>query len=404
MPGSTMIRALIVTAIAVWPLAGCGSAPPTGPTTPSATLAVSAVTPVTGSTAGGTTITIAGTAFTSDATVTVGGTAATAVTLSGSTSLTAVTPAHSAGAGSVIVTAGGKTATAATGFTFVAPSGANLPPAITNVRSTGTRPNQASGFADIGETITLSATVTDVETAASGLTFGWTVPQGTVTGTGSTATWTLPAIVAGTPTTLTATLTVTETYTESGVSHRNVSTGALPVSVHDSQNEILNMGQDFLELFSQSQYTADQVLHNFSTTCDGGGGRADEYSDVVDNRTYYLELPGWTVAKVPPATFNFAGRCAFRNRRADACARFSVHWYDRLIRTDPDDPTRPVGSLGETSGIDYVTAVLEGDRWRLCHSDYSANERPEFLTGFAKMLFRKHGGDPPLLRGGLIER
>jgi len=390
--GSVLTRALVATLIVAVPLAGCGTTTPTGPGTPPVTLAVSSLAPVAGSTSGGTTITIAGTAFAGDAAVAIGGVAVTAVTVSGSTSLTAVTPAHSAGAAAVVVTSGGTSATAATAFTFVAPSGANLPPVISSIRSVGSRTNQASGFADIGEAITLSATVTDVETASAALTFAWTVPQGTVTGTGASVTWVLPAALASTPTTITATLTVTEQYTEGGITQRNVATGTFAMSVHDSQKEILDLGQDFLDLFSVSANAPTDVVRNFSQTCDGGRGYADELSDVVDNRRYYTLLPGWSVAKVPPVTFNFAGRCAFRSRRADACARYAVHWYDELIRTDPDDPTRPVGSRGETRGIDYVTAVLEGDRWRLCHSDYSANEAPAFLTGFAKMLFRKHGG------------
>jgi hypothetical protein len=56
--------------------------------------------------------------------VTVGGVAATAVTLVSSTSITATTPAGSAGAVNVVVTNGeGLTATSTGGFTFTAPSG-----------------------------------------------------------------------------------------------------------------------------------------------------------------------------------------------------------------------------------------------------------------------------------------
>jgi hypothetical protein len=391
------LRALIATLAIAAPLAGCGSSSPAGPT-PVTTLSVSSVSPASGTSAGGTSITITGTNFGSDATVMIGGTAATGVTLSGSTSLAAVTPAHSAGAAAVIVTSGGQSATAATGFTFVAPSGTNQPPVISSIRSVGSRTNQASGFGDIGESVTLIATVTDADTATSALTFAWSVPQGTVTGTGAAVTWVLPASLTVTPSTLTATVTVTEPYTENGVAQRNTTTGTFAMSVHDSQKEILDLGQDFLELFSVSSYAPSYVVRNFSQTCDGGTGYHDELSDVVDNRNYYLELSGWSVAKVPPATFNFGTKCAFRSRKADACARFSVHWYDKLIATDPDDPTRPIGSTGETQGIDYVTAVLENDQWRLCHSDYSANEPPALLTGFARFLFRKHGGgqDPSI--------
>ena len=397
------LRKTLVALAAAVTMAGCGTTAPLTPITPTVTMTVSSVAPTAGSTTGGTTITLTGTGFGSDTTVSVGGVAATGVVVANSSSLTAVTPTHVAGAVSIVATSAGRTATAATGFTFVAPSGANLPPAITAMRSIGSRTNQPSGFADIGETLTLTATVTDKETSAADLTFAWTVPQGSVSGTGPSVAWVLPSTVSSTPATMTVTLTVTEPFTEGGVTHRNVSTSTLAMTVHDSQNEILNMGKDFLELFSQSQYTPDQVLHNFSTTCDGGNGRSDEYNDVRDNRYYFQELPGWSVTKAPPVTFNFAGRCAFRSRRADACSRYAVHWYDQRLVYDPRFPTSHVGDRGETWGIDYVTAVLDSGQWKLCHSDYQANELPEALNGYAQLLFFKHGGGdgkspiPPLL-------
>ena len=70
---------------------------PTGPT-------VTSVAPNSGPTGGGTTVTISGANFVSGATVTFGGTPATGVSVSSSTSMTAVTPAHSAGSVTVTVT------------------------------------------------------------------------------------------------------------------------------------------------------------------------------------------------------------------------------------------------------------------------------------------------------------
>jgi hypothetical protein len=65
---------------------------------------VSSILPTSGTIAGGTPITIAGTGFLSGATVTLGGSAATGVSVVSSTSITAVTPAHSMGAVDVVVT------------------------------------------------------------------------------------------------------------------------------------------------------------------------------------------------------------------------------------------------------------------------------------------------------------
>jgi formylglycine-generating enzyme required for sulfatase activity len=77
------------------------------------------VTPASGVTAGGTTITIRGSAFTSATAVMIGGAAATSVTVVNATTLTVVTPTGSVGARDVVVAAFGGTATAVRGFQYV---------------------------------------------------------------------------------------------------------------------------------------------------------------------------------------------------------------------------------------------------------------------------------------------
>jgi hypothetical protein len=393
------LATMAAAAVAALPLMACNSKP-TGPSTPTSTLTITSVTPSAGGVSGGTAISITGTQFGSDATVTVDGTPATAVTVTSTTTLTAVTPAHAAGVAAVVVTSGGKSATSASGFTFVAPTGTNHPPVVASIISSDdARPFQPSGFGDIGETLKLAVTVTDSDTPAAAMTYAWSAPLGTITGTGANGTWILPATLASTPVTVTATLKVTESYTEGGVVQRNITTATFPVSVHDSQNEILDMGQKFLERFSQSNYTPDQVLEDFSTNLAICGGREDEAGDVKDNRTYFHQEPGWSVKKIPPVTFNFRGFCDEsalnppRLKRADACSAFAVHWFDTRIAIDPDEPGGHIGDHGETIGTDFVTAVLDDDKWYLCHSDFLSTQPAELLTGFAKMLLRKHGGD-----------
>jgi uncharacterized repeat protein (TIGR01451 family) len=88
-----------------------------------ATPTISTVSPSSGSTAGGTTVTIAGTGFQSGATVafldTTRAVAAAAVTFVSSTQLTAVTPAHAAGPTDVVVgSQNRRTATKSGAFTF----------------------------------------------------------------------------------------------------------------------------------------------------------------------------------------------------------------------------------------------------------------------------------------------
>src|SRR5207245_5378840 len=69
---------------------------------------VTAIDPTSGPTAGGTAITITGTSFDATATVAIGGSAATGVTVVSATQINAATPAHPAGVADVVVTIGGQ--------------------------------------------------------------------------------------------------------------------------------------------------------------------------------------------------------------------------------------------------------------------------------------------------------
>ena len=90
--------------------------------TPTPAPTVTAISPTTGTTAGGTSVTITGTNLTGATAVSIGGTAATNVTVVSSTSITATTPAGTAGTASVLVTTPSGTNAANSLFTFVAPN------------------------------------------------------------------------------------------------------------------------------------------------------------------------------------------------------------------------------------------------------------------------------------------
>lgn len=93
---------------------------------------ISTVNPNTGATAGGTTITITGSGFLPNPTVTIGGVSATGVTRPDPNSITAVTPAGSAGSADVtVLNTDSGTATLPGAFTYTGP------PAITLVSPTG---------------------------------------------------------------------------------------------------------------------------------------------------------------------------------------------------------------------------------------------------------------------------
>ncbi|HEX7793491.1 MAG TPA: IPT/TIG domain-containing protein [Vicinamibacterales bacterium] len=344
----------------------CGGKSPTTPTPPSTNLTLTSIAPPQGSTTGGNNLTINGANFTSDATVIIGGVVATNVAVQSPTMLTAVLGARaSAGVADVVVTSGGRTATLSKAFTFVAPSGTNKPPVVTTIQSVGSRPKQPSGFADQDETVTLIATVTDAETSASSLVYAWS-GLGIFSAPQPITVWRLPATVSPVPSTVTATLTVTENYVEGSITHRNITTAPFAMSVHDSQKEILDEGTDFLTLFSQSNIPTSQVLHNFSATC---GGRDAEAVDTDRARSTYVQnFSKFRISSIPPVTFNFFGRCAFRLRPGDACAAYNVHWEITYIKADD---VHYVGEPEITDGIDYVTAVLENNQWKLCSSDFS---------------------------------
>src|SRR5262249_2116455 len=84
---------------------------------------VTAISPTSGSAAGGTAVTITGTGFLSGATVSFGGPDATGVNVVSGPSITATTPAHAAGAVNVVVTnTDAKSGTLTNGFTYNAVS------------------------------------------------------------------------------------------------------------------------------------------------------------------------------------------------------------------------------------------------------------------------------------------
>jgi hypothetical protein len=127
---------------------------------------VTSVTPNSGSAAGSTAITIAGTGFVAGATVTIGGNAATGVSVAGSTSVTATTPAHAAGAVDIVVTnPDGQSSTLANAFTYVAA------PTVTGVTPNSGPPAGGVQVTITGTGFTAVPTVTFDGSAATGVAF-----------------------------------------------------------------------------------------------------------------------------------------------------------------------------------------------------------------------------------------
>src|SRR5262249_57313397 len=117
---------------------------------------VTCVAPASGTTDGGSAVTLTGQNFASGATVTFGGAAATSVVVVSATQITAKTPSHAQGSVSVTVTnPGGHSGTLANGFTFVP-----LAPVVTSVSpNTGTTTGGTRVMLT-GKTFVSAATVT----------------------------------------------------------------------------------------------------------------------------------------------------------------------------------------------------------------------------------------------------
>ena len=144
---------------------------------------VGSVNPNTGTTAGGTAVTITGTNFASGATVTFGSGSATNVVVVNSTTITATTPAGSAGVATVTVTdPGGEASSLASGYTYI------TPPTVTSV-------NPSNGGLAGGMSVTITGT-----NFASGatVTFGSGSATNVVVVNATTITATTPAESAGT--------------------------------------------------------------------------------------------------------------------------------------------------------------------------------------------------------------
>jgi len=139
------------------------------------------ISPSTGPTAGGTSVTITGTNFISGATVTIGGSQCIGITIVSTTSITAVTPPGTTGAKNIVVTTPRGSATLTGAFTYYAD------PAVTTISPT-------SGPATGGTLVTIHGTLF---TGATGVSFGGIPATDFIVDNDSQITATTPAHAAG---------------------------------------------------------------------------------------------------------------------------------------------------------------------------------------------------------------
>lgn len=243
----------------------------------------------------------------------------------------------------------------------------NRPPVISSVVAQGSRTNQPAGFADLGESIAVTASVQDNETPAGQLVFEWASGAGAIEGTGPSVTWKAPAS-AQTPRVVVITLTVVERWNDGGTASENRTTAQTSVNLHDSTREIADMVGQFLADFSDSSVSPEAVVRNFTDPVPScPAGRDNELSDVRKNRATVI-IQEARLGQ-PAVTIDFGGTCSFRSRPGDACARVSADWKSLVLST---------GAIEYARGVDQVSAFYLRPRWWLCESDFDGQAPSAF--------------------------
>jgi hypothetical protein len=204
---------------------------------------------------------------------------------------------------------------------------------------------------EVGDSVQLSATVSDPETPVQQLAFEWSAnAAGTFDGTGAQVRW-RPATTLVTPVAVEVRLTVVEQYTvpvgRSTETRENRTTSAVTVHANNSRDELANLALTFLADFGNSSNTPEFCVRNFTDQC---RGKTAELNDIrVDRQRYVIasysvrvdriDIVGTTAYIFAPCTFNSIDRAT-------------------------GVPLKP------SVGICALTALYEPYRWWLCTSNY----------------------------------
>jgi hypothetical protein len=174
---------------------------------------ITSVSPSSGPTAGGTTVTITGTNFTGAMAVTFGGAAATSYNVNSATQITATSPVGAAGAVNVAVTTAGGTATSTGAYTYVAaptitsvspssgPTAGGTTVTITGTNFTGATVVKFGGASAASYTVNSATqiTATSPTGAAGAVNVAVTTAGGTATSTGGYTYVAAPTITSASP-------------------------------------------------------------------------------------------------------------------------------------------------------------------------------------------------------------
>jgi len=251
----------------------------------------------------------------------------------------------------------------------VTPPPQNALPSISSITVQGRRPKQPPRFADAREVIDVSAAVSDAETPVDELTYEWTAPVGTFSGTGRNVTWTAPETVSA-PTDVTITLKVVEQYGHPGQPKnfaQNVSS-TQTLSLHDSVKEVGDYSREFLIDFSTTSIPAaynasnywQYIMRNFkAAACPRPDEIEEEKKDVIHHYTFF-NMQNYEISPAA-VSVRFGGSCPYAGKLGDACAAVPVYWDSIDTRNNSRGPTR---------GVDHISAAysVADSRWWLCSS------------------------------------
>jgi hypothetical protein len=220
-----------------------------------------------------------------------------------------------------------------------------------------------SSRVEAGLDVAITAVVEDAETPLTELSYTWSASAGTITGTGTTATWRMPdGITAGVDVVIT--LTVVDTY-DALVGNTIVQRQFTVVGtssafrVHDSEAELKELARHFLiDLFGNSTIPPEACLVDFTTIGRCAAGKSAELSDIQDHREVVVVLSAVVYAQ----SVEFFGS-------AEARVTTEARFDDRYLNPAPGQP-----EFDYTHADFYLTAVYDGGRWWLCESTWG-NER-----------------------------
>jgi hypothetical protein len=204
---------------------------------------------------------------------------------------------------------------------------------------------------EVGDSVQLSATVSDPETPVEQLVFDWSAnAPGTFEGTGAQVRW-RPGATLVSPVQVEVRLTVIERYTvpvgRSSETRENRTSSTVIVHANNSRVELENLALSFLRDFGDSSNSPEFCVRNFTDRC---RGKREELGDIRDDRQKYIiesysvrvdrvDIVGTTAYVYAPCTFNSIERATGRRLRPSV-------------------------------GLCALTAVYEPYRWWLCTSNY----------------------------------